>query len=331
MKPELKLTDLDEKIWRNELADFVPDTVFDAHTHIWSNAHEGRNTQHDSPLRWEISLRDLDEWSRAIWPGRKLGYVPLPTPLRDIDFDGHNDWVIDQIKNHAVGIPLPVVPTMLVTPAMSKEEVETRVKRDGVRVLKPYRVFANDPRNGAITDFFPERFMEVANDHNLTVMMHLSKETGPADEDNLHDLKRFTTLYPGMTWILAHCARAFNSAHLEHSVHRLATMENVFVDTSAVNDTYSHYLLLKHFDRKKILFGSDNVAAGLARTKYITFGYGWEAYTPKEALEHCDSRCTFVVYEQLRCQKHAADMVGLTSSELEDIFSRNALRLFGKP
>lgn len=86
---------------------------------------------------------------------------------------------------------------------------------------------------------------------------------------------------------------------------------------------------MKYFDREKILFGTDNIAAGSARGKYVTFGYGWEGYRENDSLEHCDPRCTFVCYEQLRSQKQAYEMAGLTKREIEDIFYRNSLKLFG--
>jgi len=327
MLPEF--TEFDKKIWEKELEDFVPDSVFDAHCHIWSEAFKKNNTQDTSGLRMEIALEDLHRWSLTLFPGRNMGYVPLPTPLKDIDYSGHNDWTAAEAHSaKSVGIPLPVIPTMLVVPGMDKDEISLRAERDGVKVLKPYRVYADDPKNGVITDFFPETFMEAADEHHLAVTLHLSKETGSADEQNLKDLALFTRKYPNIRWILAHCARAFNSVHLEDAVHRLAKMENVFVDTSAVNDTYTHYLLFKYFDREKILFGTDNVAAGSARGKYITFGYGWEGYVGKESLEHCDSRCTFIVYEQLRCQKQAAEMIDLTKSEIENLFYRNSMKFF---
>ena len=33
-----KITDFDREIWREELEDFVPAKIFDAHTHLWDNA-----------------------------------------------------------------------------------------------------------------------------------------------------------------------------------------------------------------------------------------------------------------------------------------------------
>ena len=49
---------------------------------------------------------------------------------------------------------------------------------------------------------------------------------------------------------------------MEDSIRFLCDLPNIWYDTSAVNDLYSHFLLMKHEDRKRVMFGSDNVVAG---------------------------------------------------------------------
>jgi len=34
-EPKLNLTDLDRRIWEEELADFIPSKIYDAHTHVY--------------------------------------------------------------------------------------------------------------------------------------------------------------------------------------------------------------------------------------------------------------------------------------------------------
>ena len=157
--------------------------------------------------------------------------------------------------------------------------------------------------------------------------MHLAKPTGPADPDNQRDLARYTREYPNAQWILAHCARSFNSFMMEEAVHFLCDLPNIWYDTSAVNDLYSHYLLMKHEDRKRVMFGSDNVVAGCARGKYITYGRAWLFYPGDQTgTPHCDSRATLVIYEQLRQERQVAEMLQLTPAEIEDHFAGNAQR-----
>jgi hypothetical protein len=44
---------------------------------------------------------------------------------------------------------------------------------------------------------------------------------------------------------------------------------------------------------------------------------------------HCDGRPILAIYEQLLAMKHAAEIVGLSSSDIEDIFWKNAESAFG--
>lgn len=85
-----------------------------------------------------------------------------------------------------------------------------------------------------------------------------------------------------------------------------------------------HYLLLKHESLDRIMFGSDNVAAGCSRSKYITYAKAWLFYPGTEQLEHCDGRATLVIYEQLLQQKRAAEILELSANTIDKIFWRNA-------
>jgi glutamate-1-semialdehyde 2,1-aminomutase len=324
VKQEMK-NPIDQKIWEEELSDFVPDKIIDIHTHLWSEAHAGRNTETKSGLRLNASLDDLKQFSESLWPGRETHYLLLGTPLRDIDFEGHNDWLADE----AAKDPLSAA-AMVVTPSMSPDYIERMVKNKGAAGLKPYRVFASDPANCALTDYLPEPLIEAADSLGLAVTLHLSKKDGIADPQNQKDLARLVKKYPNVQWILAHCARAFNPFSLEKSVHFLKHLPNIWYDLSAVCDVASHALLLKHEDRRRIMFGSDNIAAGGARGSYITYGRAWEFYAGNSALEHCDGSATYVVYEQLRAMRRAAELLELGKLEIGNIFFNNARNLFGK-
>ena len=322
-------TEFDRRIWERELENFLPETIIDVHTHIWDESFADSIRTPPSVLRMNVDMAALDSWTSRIFPGRKRGYLLLPTPLLHIDRKRHNSWVAKQ----GTGMADPDIQFlrtgMLVHPEDSPDEVLAHIRQAGTAALKPYRIYAKDPANARIRDFLPEAIMEVADSEGLAIVLHLSKRDGPADRENIEDLERYNRRYPNTKWIMAHCIRAFNPVHLEESIQRYAAMPNVWVDTSAINDTYTHYLILKYLDRQKVLFGSDNIAAGSFRGKYISFGNGWKGFSQDEELEHCDSRCTYVIYEQLRCQKQAAEMLSLDRRAIESVFFRNAVALFG--
>jgi predicted TIM-barrel fold metal-dependent hydrolase len=311
----------DQDIWAKELESFVPERVFDAHCHLWQEANAGNNREYQSTLRLEVDGQRLDEWSRIIFPGRELGFYYLGTPLRDSDIQGHNAFLLQESQRHHWPAAAIVTPQ---TTADQTAELLTQ----GFVGLKPYRSFAADPVECSIADYLPEDQMAVADHYGKIITLHLSKRNGLADPANQADLARYTKKYPRVTWILAHCARAFNSFMLEDNIWKLAEMgDNVWCDLSAVCDTYSHYLLLKHFNPRRLLFGSDNIAAGSDRGNYITWGRAW-SFQPGQACSHCDGQATLVVYEQLRAMKRAADMAGSSQEQIRNLFSDNAATLF---
>jgi len=315
---EIDYRPLDRDIWEHELEDFVPKKIFYVHTHLWDERFCGNNTDGRSENRVEVDRQYLRKVYEIIFPDREVDFLILGMPLKDMDTGEHNAWVANEVAGEENSYA-----SMVVTPDMPPEYVERKVKKYNFFGLKPYRVFASDLTNAEIVDYLPETLIEVADQLGLVISLHLSKQTGPADPENLKALKEYTRRYPKVKWILAHCARAFNSFFLEKSIHVLKHLPNLWYDTSAVNDLYTHYLLLKHEDCKRIMFGSDNVSAGCMRGKYITYGRAWEPYKGNEYLEHCDATPTLVIYEQLRQQRQ------MSQAEMEDIFYGNASRLIG--
>ncbi|MEE2657124.1 MAG: amidohydrolase family protein [Candidatus Latescibacterota bacterium] len=323
---KLEYTDFDRDIWSRELEEFVPQVIYDMHTHIWSDQHRGSNApRSQSGLRQEYDYQDHLTWAANLYPDREMHYLIIGTPVVDLDAQGHNDWMAQQMTAD----PASAV-NMLVTPDMTAEYVAEQVRKHRFLGLKPYRLFAPDPANARILDFLPEHLIELAHDMKLAITMHLSKPTGPADANNQRDLERYTRQYPGAQWILAHCARAFNSFMMEEAIHFLTGLPNIWYDSSAVNDMYSHFLLMKHEDRSRVMFGSDNIVAGCERGKYVTYARAWYQFAGFADLPHCDPRATLVIYEQLRQERQVADILGLTKDEVENHFAGNARRFISQ-
>jgi glutamate-1-semialdehyde 2,1-aminomutase len=80
---------------------------------------------------------------------------------------------------------------------------------------------------------------------------------------------------------------------------------------------------------ERVMYGSDN-PVGVGRGKYIAFGYAWSYLSEKNhslGLSHCNPQMTFVLYEQLRAMRRAAMRLGLTPTQIEDLFCNTAARL----
>lgn len=312
----------DRRVWEEELEGFVPEVIYDMHVHLWSEAHKGQLAGPPTGLRLEVDYQDHLEWAGKLFPRREIHFLALATPIPGMDEEGHNRWLAAQMAAdpHSVA-------NMMVTPETTPERAAVQVEEHGFFGMKPYRTFAPDMTNARIQDFLPEALVEVADEKGMAITLHLARKEGPADRENLADLRRLTQRYPRVQWILAHCARGFNSWFLEKGIEVLRELPNIWYDSAAVNDMYSHYLLMAREDRRRVMFGSDDVVAGCARGKYITYGRAWQFHPGQEELEHCDPTPTLVVYEQLRQERQVAQMLGLTRAEIEDHFAGNARRL----
>ena len=84
-------SDSDREFWEEELADFVPQRVFDAHCHLFDLAH----MRPDAPptTRSYADLETLRAWGRLMFPGRRMNFLLLGMPkaikvLKEIDFNG---------------------------------------------------------------------------------------------------------------------------------------------------------------------------------------------------------------------------------------------------
>lgn len=312
----------DSEFWAKELESFVPREVYDMHTHLWTEHGQEHLPPPDSALRTEIDFAALNRWSREVYPNRECHYLALGSPVKGLNLENHNRWLsmqIGQDSKSAFG--------MIVTPDMNAEELQRQITTYGFKFVKPYLAFAPNPGNASIQSFLPEHLMEVIDEYGLGVTLHLSYPTGADAPENLRDLKLYTQKYPNIKWVLAHCARAFNSCLLERSIHTLRELPRIWYDTSAVNDLYSHYLLLKHESINRIMFGSDSVCGGGVHGKYITYAHAWRYYPGTEVLAHCNHLPTLIVYEQLLQQRRVIEMLNMNESDIIKIFSGNAKKL----
>jgi len=331
----IELNEVDRRIWAEELHEFVPPRVFDVHTHCYRwefNTDPAKETGLFSDLVGdgfpEADRERLDAWDAALFPGREIHRLSFGYPFWPAcDFDASNRFVAEQAGKDAASGAL-----MLVHPSMSGRYVEDQIRAHGFLGLKPYRFYAvtGDAVECRITDFLPEEQIEMAHRLGLIITLHLAKRDAIADPANITDLLRLTEKYPGVKWILAHCARSYSAWVLERAVKDLRGLPNVWYDTSSVCEADVIEALMAGVGPERVMYGSDDLPVGVSRGKYIVFGYAWAFLSEKNhslGLSHCNPQMTFVRYEQLRAMRRAAISLGLTRGQIEDLFCNTAMRL----
>jgi len=318
----------DQQIWEEELDDFVPDRILDAHIHLyWSTDF------HTVPSEDQIRVEDLDtlnEWATVLYPGRKMQYLILGYPNPGINAAKH----IESVRNDIEGVP-GVRYNRLVTPDCTAADIERDMLNPQFIGLKPYRTYSvtGDIAQCRIHEFLPHEQLELANQHGWWVTMHLSRFSGCADEANLADLEEYTTKrYPNVKWLLAHCARSFTYWAIREAIDRLRDMPNIHYDTSAVTDVRPYITLLTKENTERIFWGSDGIGAAFFHGHYAALGRAWQHFDADEkrlGFPHCDGRPILSVYEQLMSLKFAAETAELSRDQVEGIFWRNAARAMG--
>lgn len=321
----INYTEHDQQIWEEELAEFVPDRVFDAHAHLFHPSHlTGQG------VAWsDADINTLFRWAARLYPDREVHFLVLGTPVPGMDVAAHNAWASQQVRTDRQSRF-----NMLVTPQCKLDTIRQCVRRPEVIGLKPYRLFSvtGDVAQCRIHEFLPHEQMELANEHALWVTMHLSRFHGCADEWNLTDLTEYATKrYTNIRWILAHCARSFTYWPIREAIDRLRDLPNIWYDISAVTDIRPLITLFQRERIERIFYGSDGVDATYFHGQYVALGRAWQGLdTSKFPMQfpHCDGRPILAIYEQLLSMKQAAEIAGLSRSDIGDLFWRNAAQAF---
>lgn len=329
-----QVTDLDRRIWLEELDEFVPERVFDVHTHLyrWQFYHHPQKDQsayyptfgRDFP---EASWHLADAMDAVLFPGREVHRLAFPMPYAShVDFAASNAYLAEQLRHDSRSAGL-----MLVHPGVTVDEAERELDRHGLLGFKPYRFYARsgDAVNCRLTDFMPEHLIELADRRGLLIMMHLAKQDAIADPENLADLQRLTERWPRVRWILAHCARSYSCWAIEKAAPVLRQL-NVWYDTSSVCESDAFDALYSTVGVERVMYGSDDIPVGAMRGKYVAFGYAWAYLSPTNQqlnLAHCDGRMTFTRYEQLRAMRRAGRRLGLSAAQNQALFCDTAVKL----
>jgi glutamate-1-semialdehyde 2,1-aminomutase len=326
LKLVTELNDTDRKLLHRALDGFVPDKVFDVHTHLFHSRHFAKGNR---PVFLDedrgYGMSDFQTAMRLWMPGRQVEGLFYGYPSAGNDRVGENAWVQSQVdvSTHSRAL-------VLAAPTDDPAEVR-QLMSTGVFVgIKPYRLYADvpDTREAEIESFAPEWMWEVCHDHDGIMVLHIMLADGITDPRNVAALRRLCRRYPRCKLILAHVARSFNYRHAREGLHHLVDLDNVVVDTSAVTQAGAFRAAIEILGPRRVLWGSDYMVSEL-RGSCITQGDGFTWIHPEITGDKLTifGQYTTVGIESLLCLREACEDTGMTPDDLADIFRENALRL----
>lgn len=344
----LELTDIDRHFYAERLRNWLPDECVDIHTHIWRACDyqpgipargQERSVTWPARVARDNPLEDLQETYRLLLPGKTVTPLIFANIPQADNLDRVNAYVADCARRAAV-------PALIFSdPAWSAAELEERTLAGGFLGAKSYLSLAPaaiPAQNISIFDFFPREQLAVHDRHGWLVMLHLPRDGRLKDPLNLAHLREIERDYPNLQLIVAHVGRAYCNEDVGEAFDVLAETERMCFDISANTNDWVFERLLRCVGPRRVLFGTDLPILRMRMTRITRDGryinivpkglYGDVADDKNMAeVEGAEAeQLTFFLYEELDAFRRAAERVGLTASDVVDVFRHNALRLLAK-
>lgn len=316
---------VDREFFERELQSFLPDRVFDAHTHLWRSDCADFRVPDGPP---DIGLAEYQDYIQDIHPDRltRSLFIPFVTADKLDRMAAANEWVATAVAQDPAcrGI-------FFVRPEDDPEWVREQVRRLGLHGLKCYHTMASvrPTWEAAIEDFLPETLVRVAHEEGWVITLHMVKARAVADPANIECIRRYCQQYPDMKLILAHSARGFQPAHNLEGLARLRGLNNLYYDTSANCEPIAHQAILRLIGPDRLMYGSDlPVSHQRGRSVAVADSFLWlYEDTPVWGEKHRAIEPVLIGLEHLRSLKWACWAERLTDSQVEDLFWNNAARL----
>lgn len=335
------LTEYDKKIWQEELAPFLPQKIFDIHTHVYLKKNmpplpEGtvRKVTWAGAVAEENPIEDLKYVYDTIFPGKDVKALMFCGGSRG--FDKNNEYVKTVSQN-------TLWPALYYSmPYQSADEVEQKIREGGFLGIKSYLSRAPKyipTKEVRIYDFFPPHQLERLNEMGAIVMCHVPRDGRLKDPVNLHQIVEIRQKYPKLRFIVAHIGRAYTKDDVGDAFDMLDTIPGTMYDFSANSCEYVITEAIKHAGTKCLMFGTDMPILRMRAHRidqngtYINIvpsGMYEEAKNDphlRYATEEEEKTITFLAYEELLAFKRACISLNLTKQDVEDMMYNNAQRL----
>lgn len=312
------------------LSDFLPDRIFDAHTHLFDSEFLP-NACADT----ECTVADVDAYKSAVMPmlcspkELRLNIIPYVADVSLADPVSNNlkksdDFLLSQLKESDSNVG-----EIIVLPYESSESIQKRIIHPSIRGLKCYFLLSDEPNPSQLS---PEKYLsegawEIAHKNKMCITLHLARDRSLSDPANLSYIKQMASRYPDAVLILAHAGRAFASWTGVEAVYELAKFENIWFDFSAICESPAIFQILRKIGTERCMWGSDfPVCTGHGKAISIAGGFYWIGENDLPLL----SQKWVLGIENLMAVRQACIMADLSPDRIEDIFYNNASKLWSK-
>ena len=315
----------------SQYQDFLPKKIFDAHMHLPYGktipASQGTGVYFREFFTPEDYWNDLS----PLLPGvETVRLNMMPHPADRIMADRTNG-LRDMGNNHVFSLhnsrPEHVV-SAFILPSDDEAFLWSLAQRPGCRGFKCYAhaTGVEDLESTFIQDYLPESAWVVANEKKLPIILHLFRRAALSDPDNFRYITQMAKRYPNAQLVLAHCARGFAPWSMMKAIKELEDLGNIWFDLSAICESAPMAACILKNAGKRTMWGSDYPAAML-RGRAVGVGK-WQDWLIDEHFKGPER--ALIPAENLLAFYHAALLLNLDQTQINDIFYHNAVSLFGK-
>ncbi|MEI6385942.1 MAG: amidohydrolase family protein [Spirochaetota bacterium] len=340
------VTEIDTRVYEQELRDFLPSRMVDIHTHVWLDKFAAKEEEKvKRAVTWpalvaaESPIEGLLETYRLMFPGKEVTPLIFSSLKRGDDAEEQNHYVAECTARYGV-------PSLLYAfPEWSAEDLLWRILRGrhlGIKVylnLSPAYLPEKEIR---IFDFIPHHQLELLNSRKMILMLHVPRDGRLGDPVNLAQMLEIEERYPDLNVIYAHIGRAYCPEDFGKAFELLRRTRKLVMDFSANTLDEAMYRVLDAIGPNRVLFGSDLPILRMRMRRICEKGryvnlvpkgmYGDVSKDPnmREVAEAESRDMTFFMYEELRAFKRAAARLGLGKSDIEAVFHGTARALIDR-
>lgn len=337
------VTEHDRRVYEEELRDFLPEKIFDVHTHVWlkeffppaplAPGETKRTVTWPSLVAADNSIEDLQETYRLLLPGKEVRALMFSNSGRSREA---NDYVAQASRK--TGFPA----LYFSAPEQSPEELERRIREGGFLGIKGYLNLSPKYLPEAeirIFDFFPKNQLKKMDEMGAIVMLHIPRNGRLKDPVNLAQIMEIKKEFPYVKLIIAHIGRAYVASDVGNAFEVLDQAPDLMYDFCANSCEFAITEVLKHAGPKHVMFGTDMPILRMRCRRIEENGTYINLVPPglygdpkqdrhlREVSEEEAKEITFFAYEELLAFKRACRTLGLTKQDVEDIMHNNAVKL----
>lgn len=333
----------DLEFYNEHLKSFLPDKFIDCHNHIWLDEFVTNTEVKSRAAAWpemvakDNPVEDLIQTNLELFPGKEVVPVLYSHVNVAIDIARSNEYVKGCSKKY--GLPALYVSR----PEEPIEQIEKNVIEGGFAGLKVYLEFAPwyiPTSEIRIYDFLPKEQLALADKHGWIVQLHIARSKRLADPLNYVQLLEIEQKYPNLQLLVAHLGRAYAKEDIGGSLEYLKGTEKTIWDFTANTNQYVMEQVLNYFGPERFIYGSDFPIFRMKSRRTVENGFyineiplgslGDVSIDPhmREIPYPEADKITFFIYEEILSCKRAAENLGLTKKNIEDIFYNTSARIF---